>query len=127
MRTMFRFIPKSKAIDQRSLSAGVRLADVVAREARSSPSIEGEARSSAAVLRSALLPSAITPRIAPRSRRWRVSRRVSTPVSTGMPADVEPVGERRRGLPVGVLPGELPDHDAAHLRTRRFVSVAVMP
>ena len=58
----------------------------VAREARSSPSIEGEARSWAVSSRLGCRPSATTPRMAPRSRRCRVSRLVSIPSSTGMPA-----------------------------------------
>ncbi len=40
-------------------------------------------------------PSAMTPRIAPRSRMCRVSRRVSTPSTTGMPASASHSIERQ--------------------------------
>src|SRR5438093_3764444 len=56
---------------------------MVARVARSSPSIEGLAARAARTGSSGASPSATAPRIAPRERIWRVSWRVSTSATIG--------------------------------------------
>ena len=91
-----------------------------ARHRRATPGAGGE-------LRGWLPPSAMTPRIAPRSRRCRVSRRVSTPSMHRDAGRREPVVEAARGAPVGGLAGQLAHHDAAHLRALRLHVLGVDP
>ncbi len=44
-------------------------------------------------------PGKTPPRIAPASRMWRTSARVSTPVIAGMPQSIEPVAPAALGAP----------------------------
>ncbi len=82
-------------------------------EARSSPSIEGESISCSVIAGVGSCPSAITPRMAPRSRMCRVSRRVSTPSMTGTRYSAQPVVEAPGRTPVRGPARQLAHHDAA--------------
>jgi len=64
-------------------SAGTEIPLTVAREARSSPSIEGHASSAARLASSGSRPAPMTPRMTPTDLRCRVRRRVSTSVIAG--------------------------------------------
>ena len=69
--------------------------------ARSWPAISGRAAIRSAVSSGGVPSVTIAPRIAPRSRRWRTSARVSMPVTTGhagrvQPVDQAPPARRRR-------------------------------
>src|ERR1043166_5204474 len=86
IRTMFRFMPKSMATMCVPPFPSLQGSRTDALEARSSPSIEGEAIRRAVNSSVGSGPSASTPRIAPRERICLVSRRVSTPSMSGTPA-----------------------------------------
>ena len=54
----------------------------------------------------------MTARIAPRSRRWRVRRRVSTPAMATTPRACEEVGQRLLGAPARRLVAHVAHHEA---------------
>ena len=81
--------------------------------ARSRPAIAGSAAISSRACASSMRAGNTPPRIAPASRMWRTSARVSTSVMAGMPSSVsqlEPAGLGARG--VGAVDGGAHDRRA---------------
>ena len=124
---MLRLMPKSYATMWYGASASPQSyrSGVETTDARSSPSIGGQASSASSASRVGCVPRATTPRMTPALRRCRVSRRVSTPSRSGHAGALEPGQKIAVRAPVGVAARQLAHDDAGDLRLRGLGIVRV--